>query len=62
MICGSNSIVMSEDKHVNVDLSMHLDTLTVQIEVEQISVSKCNSTISNLLYNIYCFLFKMVVL
>lgn len=51
MICGANSILMSEHKHLNVDLSMNLDTLTVQIEVEQISVSKFNIKISNLLYN-----------
>lgn len=49
MICGANSTLISEYKHLNVDLSMNRNTLTVQIEEEQISVSKFNIKISNLI-------------
>lgn len=51
MIHGSNSIAVLEYKHVNIKLSMNLDRLTVETEVEQILKSKYNIKISNLLHN-----------
>lgn len=47
---------MSEYKHVNVKLSMNLNIVT---EVEQISISKFNIKINNLLHDVNCFLLKM---
>lgn len=48
MIHGSNSIVVSEYKHVNIKLSMNLNRFTVETEVEQILKSKCNIQINDL--------------
>lgn len=50
---------MSEYKHVNVKLSVNLNMVTIETEVEQISISKFNIKINNLLHNINCFLLKM---
>lgn len=50
MIHGSNSIVVSEYKHVNIKLSMNLNRFTVETEVEQILKSKCNIQINDLLH------------